>query len=373
MSSEPAPSPAAGPPPAGPGTPSAVPGAGPDGAPGVTRPCQRPRRKPSATPAAPAWAPGGTGSVDARRMPVVRVRHAARTPRRQPPPGARPRVRRLDRGGPPHADGPPHARPSAGSGTPAGAPGRLPPPLAERPDEGGRLDPAVAHAVEVLSHELRSPITTISLAMEVLHHDGAAARDPLRTEVIEAAEAEADRLHHLVEDLLAVARHAGGAARLPVGPLLLQRWLPGALDAERGVLGGTRLRVHLEPGLPPVLADDAALAQVLRNLLSNAARFGGGLPVELVADARPGRVGVRVLDRGVGIDPDEAERLFEPFYRSRRTEGTGAGAGLGLAAARELALAMGATLAARPREGGGSELELGLALAGGTEDEDSLA
>jgi two-component system, OmpR family, sensor histidine kinase KdpD len=213
--------------------------------------------------------------------------------------------------------------------------------------------PLDARAVELLSHELRSPITTIHLGAKVLR--SSEVRAPVREAVIEAVDIEADRLLRVVEDLLAVVRHASGATTLRVEPLLLQRWLPDLLAEGSPASPGVRIRAYLPDDLPPVLADDSALRQAVRNLVLNAARHGAsGHPTEVVAAVdEPGWVVVRVLDRGPGIDPDEAERLFEPFYRSVRSGGM-IGAGLGLAAARRLVRAMGGTLEAGAREGGGA-------------------
>jgi signal transduction histidine kinase len=88
------------------------------------------------------------------------------------------------------------------------------------------------------------------------------------------------------------------------------------------------------------------------------------MPVEVVGwPPDDGTVRVEVLDRGPGIDPAEAERLFDPFYRSAAARARGSGAGLGLAAARRLARAMGASLTAHEREGGGARFALGLPVA----------
>ena len=198
----------------------------------------------------------------------------------------------------------------------------LPPPL------GGPTWPAPGDAtsdaaepmrvIEILSHELRSPITTIHLGTKVLREGGNRISGPVRLEVVEAVEEEAERLYRLVEDLLAVARHEGDGAPLPVGPLAIQRWLPGTIAAEVHAYPALAVRSSVPQDLPAVLADDGALAHVVRNLLANAVRYAPrGMPVEIVATAHePGRVRIEVLDRGPGLDPAEADQLFDPFYRS---------------------------------------------------------
>ena len=120
---------------------------------------------------------------------------------------------------------------------------------------------------------------------------GGSISRPIRTEVVEAVEEEAERLYRLVEDLLAVVRHdADGARRSSFGPLLLQRWLPDVIAAEVEAAPSLRVRSAIPADLPPILADDGALTHVIRNLLANAVRHAPeGMPVEIVGVARDGR------------------------------------------------------------------------------------
>ena len=241
----------------------------------------------------------------------------------------------------------------SGGGPGTDVPGALPQPL------GGTApvpEPNATEIVDILSHELRSPITTIHLGTKVLLGAGSDIPATVRTEVVEAIEEEAERLYRLVENLLAVARHDGGANPLALRPLLLQHWMIGVIEGEVRADRGLRVRATVPADLPPVLADDGALAQVLRNLLLNAARYASdGMPVELVT-RRPDvtTLEVLVLDRGPGFAPAERELLFQPFYRSPSVAALGSGAGLGLTAARRLMRAMGGDLCAEPRPDGGA-------------------
>jgi signal transduction histidine kinase len=256
----------------------------------------------------------------------------------------------------------------------------LPRPLGGARRRGHGQDPDAARIVEILSHELRSPITSISLGTKVLR-DGRPMSVPVRNEVVAAVDEEAGRLSRVVEDLIAVARHEDEGLALPVRPLALRHWLPAVIDAEVQADARLRVRTMVAPDLPPVLADDGALAQVVRNLLANAARHAtDGMPVEVVVTpAEPGWVSITVLDRGPGLEATEAERLFEPFYRAAAAEAAGSGAGLGLAAARSLLRAMGGTVHAFPRDGGGARFMVRLPVAPADEepvaaaDEDPVA
>lgn len=244
----------------------------------------------------------------------------------------------------------------------------LPPPISESApsQDGSAYDAAEpARVIEILSHELRSPITTIHLGTKVLRDAGNRISGPVRLEVVEAVEEEAERLYRLVEDLLAVARHEGGAAPLPVAPLAIQRWLPDTIAAEVRAYPALVVRSSIPHDLPPVLVDDGGFAHVVRNLLANAVRYAPrGMPVEIVASVpQPGVVRLEFLDRGPGVDAAEADRLFDPFYRSESATLQGSGAGLGLAAARRLLRAMNATIEALPRDGGGARFVITLPVA----------
>jgi PAS domain S-box-containing protein len=213
----------------------------------------------------------------------------------------------------------------------------------------------------ILSHELRTPVTTILAGSKVLgrrHHLPESTRD----ELIQDIEAEAERLYRLVEDLLVLARfeeHRPDA--VATEPLLLQRILPTLLGSEEARWPGRRFVLAVPTGLPTVSGDRTYVDQVVRNLLGNAAKYSpADEAIEVVVDEAETRLNVRILDRGPGFAEDEAERLFELYYRSPGTLGIAAGAGIGLFVCRRLIEAMGGEIWARPRDGGGAEFGFAL-------------
>ncbi len=202
-----------------------------------------------------------------------------------------------------------------------------------------------------ISHDLKTPLTRMRLALAML--EGA---DPER---LTRLEADVDEMERLIADMLAFARALKAEPALAID---LAALLDDLVDKARQ-LG----EVHWQRPPPcPWLVAEAALRRIVGNLLDNALRYGGGLPVsvELACTAQAARV--RVLDRGPGIPAAEREAVFRPFYRleASRSRDSG-GSGLGLAIARQLADAHGWRIALDDRPGGGLAAEVILPRNGG--------
>jgi two-component system sensor histidine kinase KdpD len=215
----------------------------------------------------------------------------------------------------------------------------------------------------VLSHELRTPVTTIFGGSRVLSREDSGLDEPTRREILADVADEAERLKRLVEDVVALNRFGESDADLGREPVLLQRVVPIVVASEEERWPGIKFTTDIPPGLPTVVADPTYLEQVIRNLLANAAKYSGqGATVEVVVDSGPGEdeVAVCVRDDGPGIEPDEADRLFDLFYRSPRTAGSTTGAGIGLFVCSRLVRAMGGRVWARPLPAGGSEFAFAL-------------
>ena len=223
--------------------------------------------------------------------------------------------------------------------------------------------------VSSVTHELRTPLTTFRL------YSGMLEEGMVPQAEIQGCHAtlrrEADRLTHLVENVLAYAglergRHAARTSPVPVADLLARTVTRGA---ERAEAAGFGWRVEVAPNVETavVLSDPAAVEQVLFNLVDNACKYGRGAAsaaIDIAVGRRGGHLAIAVRDHGPGIAPREAARLFEPFRRSARdaAEG-GAGVGLGLALARRLARQMGGDLVSDPPADGGARFVLTLPLA----------
>jgi two-component system sensor histidine kinase KdpD len=209
------------------------------------------------------------------------------------------------------------------------------------------------------------PVTAIYAASTLLRRAG--CDEAQRLELLEDIGHEAERLRHLVEDLVVLAKAERGTIHVHTEPVLLQHILPKVCKQEQARWANGRIELSMASPLPVAQAEEAFVAQVLRGLLGNAAKYSpAGSTVKVVVDAPDGAPRVRVLDEGPGVDPAEAERLFELFYRSERTARV-AGSGMGLFVAHRLIESMGGTIWARPRDDGPGA-EFGFRLQPLTED-----
>ena len=193
-----------------------------------------------------------------------------------------------------------------------------------------------------VSHELRTPLTAIGGYMEGLI-DGVLPATP---ETYEQVRHEALRLGRLVDDLQELSRVESRSFQLDLRPMALS--IPLAIAAKRLARAFEEkqimLTLNLPADLPPVLADEDRLTQVLTNLLGNALAYtpaGGSVTVS--AQRRGSEMRVSVKDSGVGIPPEHLPHIFDRFYRvdKSRSRGAGGGSGIGLTIARHLVEAHG--------------------------------
>jgi two-component system sensor histidine kinase KdpD len=201
---------------------------------------------------------------------------------------------------------------------------------AERRSE--RLKSALLDAV---THNLRTPITSIKASTTTLLSEGSMA-DAGRRELLTVANEEADRLDLLVEDLIRLARIEAGDLGLQVAWCNVEDVIATALKRIYRLLRGQRVAIEIPPDLPVVRADARWLEEVLFQLLENAAKYSPADSRITISAAAPSDdiVEIRVDDEGPGVAPAERERVFEKFYRSRATQAMASGSGLGLAIVR---------------------------------------
>ncbi len=230
---------------------------------------------------------------------------------------------------------------------------------AERAEAFRQADELKTALLATVSHDLRTPLTTI----KALAHELAARGE----EEALSIEEEADRLNGLVADLLDLSRLSAGAVPLRIELDAVDDLVATTLDRLRGRSAGRTIRVaRLDHDVSeePILFARFDLAQSQRalvNLLENAIKYGPpDEPIELWIAHVGDRVRLTVADRGPGIPEAERALIFEPFYRPKGVRPDVGGAGLGLAIARRIAEAQGGSLTYAIRPGGGSEFQLEL-------------
>lgn len=213
-----------------------------------------------------------------------------------------------------------------------------------------------------LSHELRTPLTTLAGYAEML---ATAQFPPQRVkEMSQAIYEDASRLGAMIDHLLDMSRLETGGVALDLQPLQLDRLLEtvvraSAAQSKRNVV------LQVRRPLPEVNADREQISKVLANLIDNALRYSAeGSRVEVVAEAYGSEVRVEVRDNGVGIAPDELERIFEPYYRAEGPKVDGVrGTGLGLAISKQIVEAHGGRIWVESALGRGSTFYFTLPVA----------
>jgi two-component system phosphate regulon sensor histidine kinase PhoR len=227
-----------------------------------------------------------------------------------------------------------------------------------------RLQRIRAEFIDNLSHELRTPITTVGLLIESLGRDADGAAEagtpvpPKTRERIGKLEVETGNIAQMVAELLDLARIESGGRQLHLDDVDLGRIALDAADRLRpfGERQGVQLATKVPSDLPPVRGEAARLAQVFANLIHNAIKFGEpGTEVRVEVGPGPKRtLEARVIDDGPGISPADQARIFERFYKADRTRTAGGGTGLGLAIARHIVEGHGGAIRVESEEGRGA-------------------
>jgi signal transduction histidine kinase len=221
-----------------------------------------------------------------------------------------------------------------------------------------------ANFLSAVTHELKSPLASIRLFIETLE-----LRDPppeKRARYLANMRGDVDRLDSLVNNILAVARLDSGRFVVHADRADLGRDVADVVEALGKDASQRRLSVDLAVPAEPLLAryDLGVLKTVLRNLLDNAAKYGGNQPVHVTVARQGACAAIEVRDQGIGLAAEEREKIFEKFYRVgeemvRQAEGTG----LGLYLARELVRQLGGSITAEsPGVGKGSTFRVTLPL-----------
>jgi signal transduction histidine kinase len=207
--------------------------------------------------------------------------------------------------------------------------------------------------VASVSHELRTPVAVMSSAADNLA-DGLIEGRPALQKYGALLQKQSRRMGELVDEILLFAATEDHENRYVLKPLDISPIVESIVASSEALVQGTdvAIRPHIEPHLPMVMGDPVAISQCLQNLVGNAIKYGGDHPrITIRVFSAPAEhavgeeVRISVADRGIGIDPSELSKIFDPFYRSPSVNAAQIhGTGLGLSLAKRIAESMGARL-----------------------------
>ncbi|MGJ4854119.1 DUF4118 domain-containing protein [Labrys sp. La1] len=198
-----------------------------------------------------------------------------------------------------------------------------------------------------LSHDLRTPLASITGAVTTLRQLGTKMSEESRDDLLASIEEEAARLSRFVANLLDMSRLEAGALNARRDFIDVADVVRAAVDRARKAFPTRLIETSLATDLPPVRGDQALLGQVLFNLLDNAHKYGGeDSSTAVFARREDAEVVVTITDQGKGIPPDDLEKIFDKFYRRGKVDGRAPGTGLGLSISRGFIEAMGGTITA---------------------------
>ncbi len=221
----------------------------------------------------------------------------------------------------------------------------------------------------LVSHELRTPVTTIFGNADLLRSHGERLKPADRAAMVDDIAEESERLYRIIENLLLLSRLQAGS-RTELEPQLLTHVVRRAIRTFADRNPGREVRLAFAPPQHLIVdADRTYLELLLENLLGNAHKYSDpGSSIEVTMDLVDGESVVQVLDRGIGLDAEQARQVFVPFYRTDAAQRRAGGVGLGLAVCQRIVEALGGRIWARSRDGGGSEFGFALPPAAELED-----
>jgi PAS domain S-box-containing protein len=212
----------------------------------------------------------------------------------------------------------------------------------------------------LISHELRTPVTTI-FGNATLLSDRAELGDRERTMVADIV-GDSDRLLRIVENLLQLTR-LGSGTELELEPQVLDHIVHRAVASYRRRHPSREIRLTTTPPSAVVDADRTAIELLIENLVSNADKYSpAGEPIEVLIETSDGEARLRVLDRGIGIAAENADEVFTTFFRTDAARRSASGMGVGLSVCKRIVEAQGGRIWAGPRDGGGSDVGFALPL-----------
>jgi two-component system sensor histidine kinase KdpD len=206
-------------------------------------------------------------------------------------------------------------------------------------------------------------LVSIIGVLSSLQEEGMGLDDAAKRNLVQVATEEAERLNHLITNLLDVSRIEAGAIRISKQPSDVQDIIGVALEQLGSRSGSRPIKIDMAPELPFVAVDFGLIVQALVNILDNALKYSPpDSPIDISARQAAWQVEVTVADHGAGIPPEDLLRVFDKFYRVHRPDNV-TGTGLGLSISKGIVEAHGGRIAAENRPEGGTIIRLTLPVA----------
>jgi two-component system, NtrC family, sensor histidine kinase KinB len=227
------------------------------------------------------------------------------------------------------------------------------------------LEEVKSGLISTVSHQLKTPLTSIRLAAHVLLSEKLGPLTSKQVELLSAAKEDSDKLHHIIESLLDIGKMEAGRSRMQIRSTTPEQLIVQAADEMRAAFldKGISLRIEIPQEVPPVMADDLRIQYVFSNLLSNALKYTpAGGHVRMMAAPEGHMVSFTVEDTGTGIPEEYLQHVFDKFFRVPGQEQR-SDTGLGLAIAREIIEAHGGRISVKSQLGRGTQFKFTLAVA----------
>lgn len=218
------------------------------------------------------------------------------------------------------------------------------------------LDELKTNLVSTVSHELKTPLTSVRMGLHLLLEERIGTLNAKQTELLLAARDDSERLLRMINDLLDLAKLESGGAAFIGQPVEARELVDAAANELRPLVESrnSRLAIDVAPHLPKVVVDARQIGLVFSNFISNAVKHTKpGEEITLRAAPRNGHIRFSVVDTGPGIPPEYHAQIFDRFFRVPGSEA--GGAGLGLAIAKEIVLSQGGSIGVNSTPGHGSE------------------
>ena len=225
-----------------------------------------------------------------------------------------------------------------------------------------KLQTALLNAI---SHDLRTPLVSIIGVLSSLQQEGMDFDDADRQNLVQVAREEADRLNHLITNLLDESRLESGTMKLSMHLAEVPDLVGASLEQLGSRVGSRTVKIDLPAELPFVNVDFGLLVQALVNILDNALKYSpAGSLIEITGRLDGDNVQVEIADQGTGIPEQDLPYIFDKFYRIRRPDNV-SGTGLGLSITRGIVEAHGGRVEAKGRPGGGTVIRITLPFSAG--------